>query len=104
MKTRALFDWALKQSPCLLVLDELDAIAPQRREIEMHSDEKRQVNELLTQLDRISGKDVVVVATTNYVRGIDRAIKRSGRFDVRLPVFPPDKADRVKIFDYYLSA
>ena len=56
MKTRALFDWALKQSPCLLVLDELDAIAPQRREIEMHTDEKRQVNELLTQLDRISAR------------------------------------------------
>ena len=103
MKTRALFDWALKQSPCLLVLDELDAIAPQRREVEMHTDEKRQVNELLAQLDRISGRNVVVVATTNYVQGIDRAIQRSGRFDVRLPVFPPDKADRVEIFDYYLS-
>jgi AAA+ superfamily predicted ATPase len=103
MKTRALFDWALKQSPCLLVLDELDAIAPQRREAEMHTDEKRQVNELLAQLDRISGRGVVVVATTNYVRGIDLAIQRSGRFDVKLPVFPPDKTDRLKIFDYYLS-
>jgi SpoVK/Ycf46/Vps4 family AAA+-type ATPase len=69
----------------------------------MHTDEKRQVNELLAQLDRISGRNVVVVATTNYVRGIDRAIQRSGRFDVRLPVFPPDQADRVTIFDYYLS-
>jgi ATP-dependent 26S proteasome regulatory subunit len=104
MKIRALFDWALKQSPCLLVLDELDAVAPQRKEAEMHTDEKRQVNELLAQLDRISGKGVVVVATTNYVRGIDTAIQRSGRFDVKLPVFPPDEADRAKIFEYYLSA
>ena len=103
IKIRALFDWALKQSPCLLVLDELDAVAPQRKEMDMHTDEKRQVNELLAQLDRISGKGVVVVATTNYVRGIDSAIQRSGRFDVKLPVFPPDKDDRVKIFDYYLS-
>jgi len=103
IKIRALFDWALKQSPCLLVLDELDAVAPQRKEENMHTDEKRQVNELLAQLDRISGKGVVVVATTNYVRGIDTAIQRSGRFDVKLPVFPPDEADRAKIFEYYLS-
>jgi SpoVK/Ycf46/Vps4 family AAA+-type ATPase len=103
IKIRALFDWALKQSPCLLVLDELDAVAPQRRETDMHTDEKRQVNELLAQLDRISGKGVIVVATTNYVQGIDTAIQRSGRFDIKLPVFPPDKDDRVKIFDYYLS-
>ena len=41
MKTRTLFDWALKQSPCLWVFDELDAIAPQRREVEMHTDEKK---------------------------------------------------------------
>lgn len=103
MKIRALFDWALKQSPCLLVLDELDAVAPQRKETNMHADEKRQVNELLSQLDRIAGKGVVVVATTNYVRGIDTAIQRSGRFDVKLPVFPPDEKDRAKIFEYYLS-
>lgn len=76
---------------------------PQRKEADMHTDEKRQVNEILAQLDRISGKGVVIVATTNYVRGIDTAIQRSGRFDVKLPVFPPGKDDRVKIFDYYLS-
>ena len=86
-----------------LVLYELDAVAPQRKEADMHTDEKRQVNELLAQLDRIAGKGVVVVATTNYVRGIDTAIQRSGRFDVKLPVFPPDEADRARIFDYYLS-
>jgi AAA+ superfamily predicted ATPase len=102
-KIRALFDWALKQTPCVLVLDELDAVAPQRREADMHTDEKRQVNELLAQLDRISGKGVVVVATTNYLRGIDTAIQRSGRFDLKLPVFPPDVTDRAKIFEYYLS-
>lgn len=104
MKIRYLFDWALKQSPCLLVIDELDAVAPQRRETDMHTDEKRQVNELLAQLDRISGKGVIVVATTNYVRGIDSAIQRSGRFDIKMPVFPPDINDRAKIFEYYLSS
>jgi AAA+ superfamily predicted ATPase len=102
-KTRELFDWAIKQAPCLLIIDELDAVAPQRREHNMHSDEKRQVNELLTQFDRIADKGVVVVATTNYVRGLDAAIQRSGRFDIKLPVFPPNEADRQAIFHYYLS-
>jgi len=103
MKIREMFDWAIKQAPCLLILDELDAVAPQRREHNMHSDEKRQVNELLTQLERIADKGVVVVATTNYVRGIDAAIQRSGRFDLKIPVFPPQSSDRKEIFDYYLS-
>ena len=102
-KIRELFDWALKQEGCLLVLDELDAVAPQRREANMHTDEKRQVNELLAQLDRIVGKRVIVVATTNYVRGIDSAIQRSGRFDIKLPIFPPNKDDRTEIFKYYLT-
>lgn len=104
MKIRELFDWALKQSPCLLVIDEVDAIAPQRTEHNMHTDEKRQVNELLAQLDRIADKRVVVVATTNYVTGIDLAIRRSGRFDVKIPVFPPTPEDRCEIFTHYLSA
>ena len=102
-KVRELFDWALKHTPCLIVLDEVDAVAPQRREDNMHSDEKRQVNELLAQLDRISGKPVVVVATTNYVRGIDTAIRRSGRFDLKIPIFPPCESDRQAIFQYYLG-
>lgn len=101
-KIREVFDWALKQAPCLLILDEIDGVAPQRNEHNMHSDERRQVNELLGQLDRISGKAVMVVGTTNYVRGIDTAIRRCGRFDLRVPVLPPTQQDREAIFSYYL--
>lgn len=100
-KIRELFDWALKQRSCLIVIDEIDAVAPQRQEQNMHTDEKRQVNELLAQLDRITGKPVMVVATTNYLRGIDGAIRRSGRFDVKIPVYPPTEADRRAIFEHY---
>jgi ATP-dependent 26S proteasome regulatory subunit len=103
MKIRELFDWALKQAPCMLIIDEIDAIAPQRQEANMHTDEKRQVNELLAQLDRIADKRVAVVATTNYAGGIDAAIRRSGRFDMKIPVFPPTVDDRREIFDHYLS-
>lgn len=103
-KIRQLFDWALKHAPCLLIIDELDAVAPRRQEVNMHSDEKRQVSELLTQFDRIADKRVVVVATTNYLQGIDMAIQRSGRFDLKVPVFPPTKKDREEIFRYYLTS
>lgn len=101
-KIRELFDWAIKQAPCLLIIDEFDAIAPRRSEHNMHHDEKRQVNELLAQLDRIGDRRVAVVATTNYVQGIDAAIRRSGRFDFKIPVFPPTPADRRELFAYYL--
>ncbi len=104
MKIRAVFDWAMAHAPCVLVLDELDAVAPQRREHNMHTDEKRQVNELLAQLSRIADHGVIVVGTTNYVRGIDVALQRSGRFDLKLPIFPPDETDRAAIFHYYLTA
>ncbi|APR75159.1 Cell division protein FtsH [Minicystis rosea] len=102
-KIRETFTWALKQAPSMLILDEFDGVAPQRSERNMHTDEKRQVNELLAQLDRLQGKPVVVVATTNYARGIDTAVRRAGRFDLKIPVFPPTEEDRREIFDYYLS-
>jgi AAA+ superfamily predicted ATPase len=102
-KTRELFDWALKQPSCLLIIDEIDAIAPQRSEHNMHVDEKRQVNEILAQLDRIADKPVMVVGTTNYICGIDTAIRRSGRFDLKIPVLPPNESDRKEIFEYYLN-
>lgn len=101
-KTRALFDWAAKQQDCLLVLDELDAVAPPRDTFDMHTDQKRQVNELLVQLDRIADRGVILVATTNYLRGVDAAIQRSGRFDMKLPIFPPTEADRSALWRYYL--
>lgn len=104
-KIRAMFDWALQQDNCLLVLDELDAVAPQRRDVNMHTDEMRTVNELLVQLDRVTeaGRNVTLIATTNYPEGIDAALRRSGRFDLRLPVFPPDRAGREEVLNYYLG-
>ncbi|WP_437712990.1 ATP-binding protein [Sorangium sp. So ce448] len=102
-KIREVFTWALKQAPSMLILDEFDGVAPQRSEVNMHTDEKRQVNELLAQLDRLSGRSVVVVATTNYARGIDSAVRRSGRFDLKFPVFPPQEDDRREIFEHYLG-
>lgn len=96
-------NFARSSSPTLSNRRVFDGIAPQRSEMNMHTDEKRQVNELLAQLDRLSGRSVVVVATTNDARGIDSAVRRSGRFDLKIPVFPPQEDDRREIFEYYLG-
>ena len=101
-KIRELFDWALRQGNCFIIIDELDGIAPQRGDSNMHSDERRQVSELLTQLDRLQGSSVTLVATTNYIEGIDTAVRRAGRFDVKIPILPPTAEDRRLILTHYL--
>ena len=97
-KIREVFDAVVHDAPCALLIDELDGIAPPRSSsLNMHTDEKKQVTELLAQLDRVRGFDVIVLATTNYVGGIDSAVRRAGRFDLRLAVLPPVEEARREI-------
>ena len=84
-KLRDVFADARARSPCIVVLDEVDALCPRREEGPGGEVEKRVVAQLLTILDGVedeSGKDrVVVVATTNRPNAIDPALRRPGRFD-----------------------
>jgi SpoVK/Ycf46/Vps4 family AAA+-type ATPase len=70
----------------------------------MHSDEKANVNELLVQLDRASRLGRLVVGTTNYVKSLDDAVVRSGRFGRFIPVAPPDIDEAMDILEYYLKS
>jgi SpoVK/Ycf46/Vps4 family AAA+-type ATPase len=56
-----------------------------------HTDQKATINQLLIELNNIGDSDVVVIAATNYLSGIDSALKRSGRLDWKIPVFPPNQ-------------
>lgn len=97
-KIREVFDAAIEQAPCALLIDELDGVAPPRSTaLNMHTDERRQVAEFLAQLERIVSYDVVVLATTNYLEGVDSAIRRAGRFDLRIAVLPPNAEARAEI-------
>jgi transitional endoplasmic reticulum ATPase len=60
------------------------------------------VNQLLTELSEVQGEDIIVVAATNLLEGVDDAIKRSGRFDERIEVPPPDGTARVAILRVHL--
>lgn len=98
-----LFDTARSNQPCLVFIDEIDAIAGERSGGAQKTQSERQmVNQLLTELTEIQGEDVIVVAATNLLESVDDAIKRSGRFDERIEVPPPDGTARVAILRVHL--
>ena len=92
-KIRAVFSEARARSPCIIVLDEVDALCPRREDGPGGEVEKRVVAQLLTLMDGMDGdgKDgaqgrVVVVATTNRPNAIDPALRRPGRFDREIEI------------------
>lgn len=101
---QALFDTARENQPCVLFIDELDAIAGDR-DGDMTSSERGMVNQLLEELSELNeaNADVVVVAATNLIEEIDDAITRPGRFDTTVEVPNPDADARVEILKHHLS-
>lgn len=101
-KLRDVFADARARSPCIVVLDEVDALCPRREEGPGGEVEKRVVAQLLTILDGVedeSGKDrVVVVATTNRPNAIDPALRRPGRFDREIEIGNPSQSFILSIF------
>jgi transitional endoplasmic reticulum ATPase len=98
-----LFEAALANQPCLVFIDEIDAIAGKRSGGAQKTQSERQmVNQFLTELTEIQGEDVIVVAATNLLESVDDAIKRSGRFDERIEVPPPDGTARIAILRVHL--
>jgi transitional endoplasmic reticulum ATPase len=97
------FKKAKQASPCILLFDEIDSIAPTRRS-NNSSLASRLVSQLLMELDGIEAlKQVVVLATTNRIDMVDPALLRSGRFDLVLEFSLPDLDDRLKILAVHLQ-
>lgn len=97
----SVFETARANQPCLVFIDEIDAVASDRSN-DMKTSEQQMVNQLLAELDDLEGTDVVVIAATNYVEDVDDAILRSGRFDERVEIPPPDPEARSEILDVHL--
>jgi transitional endoplasmic reticulum ATPase len=98
-----LFEAARENQPCLVFIDEIDAIAAQRSGGAQKTQSERQmVNQLLEELSAIQGEDIIVVGATNLLEEVDDAIRRSGRFDERIEVPPPDRTARKAILRIHL--
>lgn len=98
-----LFEVARANQPCMVFIDEIDALAGKRSGGAQKTQSERQmVNQFLQELTDIQGEDVIVVAATNLLEEVDDAIRRSGRFDERIEVPPPDKTARKAILRVHL--
>jgi cell division protease FtsH len=98
-KVRDLFKEANKKAPCIVFIDEIDAIGKKRNSsMQGGNDEREQtLNQLLTEMDGFdSSKGIVLLAATNRPEVLDSALLRPGRFDRRIPVELPDLIGREK--------
>ncbi len=106
-RVRDLFDQAKKQAPCIIFIDELDAIGKSRsggNGLSGSNDEREQtLNQLLTEMDGFAVGDatVIVLAATNRPETLDQALLRPGRFDRQVLVDRPDLAGRLAILEIY---
>lgn len=99
---REVFKKAKQSSPCVLFLDELDALAPARSDSSDSHVSERVISQLLTEMDGIEElRGVVVLAATNRLDLIDPALLRPGRFDLLLEMPVPDESARLAIFNIH---
>lgn len=103
-RVRDLFETAAKNSPCVIFIDELDAVGRRRGAgVGLNNDEREQtLNQLLVQLDGFDWQGrFVVLAATNRADVLDPALLRPGRFDVRVRVGEPSESDRHEILQVH---
>ena len=96
-KVRDLFKQAKEKAPCIVFIDEIDAIGQKRNSGQFGGNDEREqtLNQLLTEMDGFEGNTgVIILAATNRPDSLDPALTRPGRFDRRVPVELPDLKGR----------
>ena len=105
-RVRDLFKQAKEKSPCIIFIDEIDAVGRARgKNPNMGANDEREntLNQLLTEMDGFgSNSGVIILAATNRADILDKALLRAGRFDRQIYVELPDLNDRVAIFNVHL--
>ena len=99
-KVRNLFDQAKEKAPCIVFIDEIDAIGQKRNSGQYGGNDEREqtLNQLLTEMDGFEANNgVIILAATNRPESLDPALTRPGRFDRRVPVELPDLKGREEI-------
>ncbi|VVC27783.1 Hypothetical protein CINCED_3A025476 [Cinara cedri] len=105
-RVRDMFTMARKHAPCILFIDEIDAVGKKRggRNLGGHSEQENTLNQLLVEMDGFNTTtNVVVLAATNRVDVLDQALMRPGRFDRQIYVPAPDIKGRASIFGVHLK-
>ena len=107
-RVRDLFEQAKTKAPCIIFIDELDAVGKSRGAGPMgmgrHDEQEQTLNQLLVEMDGFDpSKGVVLLAATNRPEVLDPALLRAGRFDRRIVVDLPDVRGRVKILEVHLK-
>lgn len=101
-RVRSLFAAAKKKAPCIVFIDEIDAVGGSRKQWENHT--RKTLNQLLTEMDGFEANEgVIVMAATNLQETLDPALTRPGRFDRRVAVPMPDVRGRLEILEHYLK-
>jgi transitional endoplasmic reticulum ATPase len=100
-RLREVFKQAQDNAPSIILIDEIDSIAPKREDVTGEV-EKRVVSQLLTLMDGMQSRGkVVVIGATNRVNAIDPALRRPGRFDREIEIGVPDRDDRLEILQIH---
>jgi len=106
-RVRELFAEARKKSPCIVFIDEIDAIGRERGGYRQTSEDDNTLNQLLTEIDGFnsnsSNAKVIVFGATNRLDTLDSALLRPGRFDRHIEISLPDIRGRAKIFEVHLT-
>ncbi|MDD3620016.1 MAG: ATP-dependent zinc metalloprotease FtsH [Desulfobulbaceae bacterium] len=103
-RVRDLFSMAKKNAPCIVFIDEIDAVGRHRGAADIGGQEEKDqtLNALLVEMDGFqSGETVIIVGATNRPDVLDPALMRPGRFDRQITILPPDVTGRVKILEVY---
>lgn len=100
-----MFEEARQNQPCLIFIDEIDALATDRSEVNQHQEDTKLVSQLLSELSDIDSEDdIVVIGATNAPQSMDDAMLRTGRFDSKIQIPAPDAEARVAIFNQHMTA
>lgn len=103
-KVRDLFKQATEKAPCIIFIDEIDAIGKKRDSMSSNDEREQTLNQLLTEMDGFDGrKGVVILAATNRPESLDNALLRPGRFDRRIQMELPDLQGRKAILSVHLQ-
>lgn len=105
-KIKKIFEYARVNQPCILFIDEIDALVRKRENCSSSSQNEKDdtLNQFLVELDGFTeNQSILVIGATNRIDVLDKAVLRPGRFDRKIKFDLPEKIDRQHIFEYYLN-